>query len=123
MCLCVRVGVDNYFSEAFPQIFFNRLRPVFDRIGINLTVRNHALGNNPCYAYDACIATHVGDDVDIVVWEQVRHCHCHSMKYTQKHICSYTLNTCVDGGRTVLLFFLIIYPIILYIYVCVVNRV
>lgn len=35
-------------------------------------VRNHALGNNPCYAYDACIASHLGDDLDILTWEQVR---------------------------------------------------
>ena len=29
------------------------------------------LGNNPCYPYDACVATHMGDDVDVLTWEQV----------------------------------------------------
>lgn len=45
--------------------------PVFSKLNVNLTVRNHALGNNPCYAYDACVETHMGDDLDLLTWEQV----------------------------------------------------
>jgi hypothetical protein len=37
-------------------------------------VRNHAIGNNPCFPYDACIITHLGDDVDILLWEQSMNC-------------------------------------------------
>ena len=37
-----------------------------------LTVRNHALGNNPCYPYDSCVETHMGGDLDVLTWEQVR---------------------------------------------------
>jgi len=37
-------------------------------------VRNHAIGNNPCFPYDACITTHLGDDVDILLWEQSMNC-------------------------------------------------
>ena len=37
-------------------------------------VRNHAIGNNPCFPYDACITTHLGDDVDILFWEQSMNC-------------------------------------------------
>lgn len=29
------------------------------------------MGNNPCYPYDSCMSTHIGDDVDIITWEQV----------------------------------------------------
>jgi hypothetical protein len=31
-------------------------------------------GNNPCYPYDACAATHLGDDLDVVTWEQSMNC-------------------------------------------------
>lgn len=50
------------------------MKPVMDTLKINLTVRNHALGNNPCYPYDACIETHIGDDVDLIAWEQSMNC-------------------------------------------------
>jgi hypothetical protein len=40
-------------------------------VGMPFIVRNHALGNNPCYPYDGCMATHMGDDLDILTWEQV----------------------------------------------------
>jgi hypothetical protein len=63
---------DNYFYEAYPQVFHDAMAPVFRALRVNLTTRNHALGNNPCYAYDACIPTHLGDDLDILTWEQVR---------------------------------------------------
>jgi hypothetical protein len=53
-------------------VFSDTLAPAFASLGIPLHVRNHALGNNPCYPYDACVETHLGDDLDILVWEQVR---------------------------------------------------
>jgi hypothetical protein len=68
----VTAGHDSYFEEAFPQVFYLNLAPVLSKLHVNLTVRNHALGNNPCYAYDACIETHMGDDLDLLTWEQVR---------------------------------------------------
>jgi hypothetical protein len=69
----VTAGHDNYFSESFPFVMERRIAPLFARI-LNVTVvtRNHALGNNPCYPYDACVSTHIGDDVDFLAWEQVR---------------------------------------------------
>lgn len=49
-----------------------RISSVFkDLFNITVVTRNHALGNNPCYPYDACVATHVGEDVDFLAWEQV----------------------------------------------------
>lgn len=65
------VIIDNYFKEAFPQVFHDTLAPIFSAMAVPFVVRNHALGNNPCYPYDACIATHLGDDLDILAWEQV----------------------------------------------------
>lgn len=63
--------LDNYFSEAYPNVVYEKLLPIFHHLNYSLIVRNHAIGNNPCYAYDACIATHLGDDLDIATWEQV----------------------------------------------------
>jgi hypothetical protein len=65
-------NTDNYFNESFPQVFERTLAPVFAALQVPFVVRNHALGNNPCYPYDACIATHLGEDLDILAWEQVR---------------------------------------------------
>lgn len=68
----VTAGHDSFFSESFPFVFERRIAPLFATI-FNATVvtRNHALGNNPCYPYDACVATHMGTDVDLLAWEQV----------------------------------------------------
>jgi hypothetical protein len=52
-------------------VFEQTLAPVFAALQVPFVVRNHALGNNPCYPYDACIATHLGEDLDILAWEQV----------------------------------------------------
>jgi hypothetical protein len=70
----VTAGHDNYFSEAYPNVVYENLLPFFNSLNISLVVRNHAVGNNPCYAYDACIETHLGDDLDIVGWEQSMNC-------------------------------------------------
>lgn len=81
--------VDNYFSEAFPQVFHDTLVPLFRTMEVPLVVRNHALGNNPCYPYDACIETHLGDDLDILAWEQVRDSLCTTSMYLRW--CAHTL--------------------------------
>lgn len=70
----VTAGHDSYFAEAFPNVFYERMKPIMSTLGIDFQVRNHALGNNPCYPYDACLSTHLGDDLDIVVWEQSMFC-------------------------------------------------
>lgn len=69
--LCKFFALDNYFKEAYPNIVYTNLKPIFESINIPFIVRNSAIGNNPCYPYDACIATQVGDDLDILTWEQV----------------------------------------------------
>jgi len=50
------------------------MKPIFKQLNIALVVRNHAIGNNPCYPYGACIETHLGDDLDILTWEQSMNC-------------------------------------------------
>lgn len=92
----VTAGHDNFFNEAFPQIFYNNLVGIFKLAGVEMVVRNQALGNNPCYPYDACVETHMvnflfysslfiqrffiryflaqGDDLDLLAWEQSMNC-------------------------------------------------
>jgi hypothetical protein len=70
----VTTGHDNYFSDAYPNIIYQNLLPLFKLLNISLIVRNGAVGSNPCYPYDACIETHVGNDLDIVGWEQSWNC-------------------------------------------------
>lgn len=70
----VTAGHDNYIYEAYPAIVEKTLRNIFSPLGIELEVRNHAMGNNPCYPYDTCMSTHLGDDVDIITWEQSMNC-------------------------------------------------
>ena len=68
---------DNYIHEAYPNVFYEAMLPAMSLLldgtlnSSRFVVRNHALGNNPCYAYDACIETHLGGDLDILTWEQV----------------------------------------------------
>jgi len=70
----VTAGHDNFFNESYPMVVERNLVPIFNKLGIHLEVRNVALGNNPCYPYDACISTHAGDDVDLITWEQSMNC-------------------------------------------------
>ena len=49
------------------------LLPLLSSLPPPSPVRNHALGNNPCYPYDACMSTHMGSDLDVLSWEQVNH--------------------------------------------------
>jgi hypothetical protein len=70
----VTAGHDNYFHEAFPSVFERSLKIVFEKMHMKLVVRNDAIGNNPCFPYDACIATHLGDDLDFLAWEQSMNC-------------------------------------------------
>jgi len=70
----VTAGHDNYFHEAFPSVLNATLQPIFKSLDIELVVRNRAFGNNPCCPYDDCLETHLGDDLDVLAWEQSMNC-------------------------------------------------
>ena len=70
----VTAGHDSFFNEAFPSVVNRTMRSVLAAAGVELEVRNHAFGNNPCCPYDNCLETHLGDDLDIVAWEQSMNC-------------------------------------------------
>jgi hypothetical protein len=51
----VAAGHDSLFVEAYPALINQTLFPVFSALGVDLDVRNVAVGNNPCVPYDACL--------------------------------------------------------------------
>lgn len=70
----VTAGHDSPFIRSYPVLAGAMLKESFSSLGINLTVRNVAMGNNPCLPYDVCVRTFAGSDADIVVWEQSYNC-------------------------------------------------
>ena len=71
----VTAGHDSPFNTSFTVLVDHDLQHVFRAAGLNLTVRNVAIGNNQCMPYDLCVRTFAGDDADMVVWEQAFDCH------------------------------------------------
>ena len=67
----VTAGHDNYFSDSFPMIVQKRMQPLFNILGIDLTVRNIAQGNNPCEPYGFAYEAMGAVDPDFLHWEQV----------------------------------------------------
>ena len=60
--------------DAYPVLVGEYLSEPFKAAGVELITRNHALGNNPCNPYDVCVSAIVGDDADMVHWEQSYNC-------------------------------------------------
>ena len=66
----VTAGHDSPSNMSFPLITEKLMKLPFKIAGIELEVRNTAMGNNPCIPYDACSQTFSGKDADIIHWEQ-----------------------------------------------------
>jgi hypothetical protein len=64
----VTAGHDNYYNQSYPSVFDRRMRPVFDALGIDLRVRNIAMGATGCDPYNACYGPHADNDPDFVSW-------------------------------------------------------
>ena len=73
----VTAGHDNYFNQTYPAILLNKLYPIFDALGIELSVRNIAQGQNGCLPYDLCYNGMGGfgdEPLDYIGWEQSFNC-------------------------------------------------
>ncbi len=70
----ITAGHDNYIYEAYPNVFYETLLPIMNLLSLPFSVRNQALGNNPCYPYDLCVNTHMGTDFDVLTWEESMNC-------------------------------------------------
>ena len=73
----VTAGHDNYYSQAYPQVFERRMSSVFNALGINLIVHNTAMGANNCRPYAFCYVAQGGlpdVPIDWINWEQSFNC-------------------------------------------------
>jgi len=65
----VTAGHDNYFNQSYPLVLQRVAKDAFAAIGLDLVVRNHAMGNNPTIPASFCVLTQLGSDTDVAVWE------------------------------------------------------
>ena len=66
----VSVGRGNYFSQSFPFVVERVLRePMKQALGIDLIVRNGAIGGIPSFPYGWCLSHFLGKDADLVSWD------------------------------------------------------
>lgn len=70
----VTAGHDSPSNMSFPVVTEKLMKLPFKTAGIDLEIRNTAMGNNPCLPYDACSQTFSGHDADIIHWEQSYNC-------------------------------------------------
>jgi len=59
----------NYFNESYAHEFERLLAPVFKEAGIQLEVRNHAMGGTASMPTSLCIATFYGAALDMISWD------------------------------------------------------
>jgi hypothetical protein len=65
----VTAGHDNFFNQSYPLVLERELSRSFTAAGIDLVVRNHAMGNNPGTPSCFCVGSQLGSDTDVAVWE------------------------------------------------------
>jgi len=62
-------GHGNFFNESYAFAMERQLKPVFAAAGIELVVRNHAMGGTGCVPSAYCIGTVYGTDLDAIGWD------------------------------------------------------
>jgi hypothetical protein len=62
----VTVGRGNHLEEAYPHVLGNILSPALSTLGIELIVRNSAIGGIPSFPYGWCLRNFLGEDADSV---------------------------------------------------------
>jgi hypothetical protein len=65
----VTVGRGNLFSQSFPLVMERILKRPFDVLGVDLQVRNAAIGGIPSFPYGWCMSNFWGLDADVVSWD------------------------------------------------------
>jgi len=65
----VTVGRGNYFNQSFPFVLQDLLKPVFDKMGLEMIVRNAAIGGIPSFPYGFCLPHFLGMDADVISWD------------------------------------------------------
>jgi len=65
----VTVGRGNFFSQSFPFVMQRMLERPFKLAGIELHVRNAAIGGVPSFPYGWCLENFWGTQPDVVSWD------------------------------------------------------
>jgi hypothetical protein len=66
----VTVGRGNFFSQSFPFVLERVLKtPLKQILGVELIVRNGAIGGIPSFPYGWCLSHFLGEDADVVSWD------------------------------------------------------
>jgi hypothetical protein len=65
----VTAGRGNHFSQSFPFVMEDLLHTAFYEAGLDLTVRNAAIGGVPAFPYGWCMTNFWGDQPDVVSWD------------------------------------------------------
>ena len=65
----VTTGRGNYFHQSYPLVLEELLANAMKLLGIQLHVRNAAIGGVPSYPYGWCLDIFLGDDVDVHSWD------------------------------------------------------
>lgn len=65
----VTVGRGNFYNQSYPFVMERILKPVFEELDLELTVRNSAIGGIPSFPYGWCLANFLGTDSDVVSWD------------------------------------------------------
>ena len=65
----VTAGHDNFFSQSYPIVLQKILLKAYTAAGLNLEIRNHAMGNNPSIPAAFCVKSQLGGDTDVAAWE------------------------------------------------------
>jgi len=65
----VTAGHDNWYNQSYPFAFERAASCAFKAAGINLIVRNAALGANQAFQYGLCTQWMFGPDADLVFYE------------------------------------------------------
>ena len=62
-------GHGNLFNDSYPIVFKQAFAPLCDAAGIELIVRNVALGGLPSFPNSLCMKDVFGADLDLIVWD------------------------------------------------------
>lgn len=65
----VTTGRGNYFHQSYPLVLEKLLTKAMNLIGIELHIRNAAIGGVPSFPYGWCLDIFLGDDIDVHSWD------------------------------------------------------
>lgn len=65
----VTAGHDNMFNQSFPIVWGQLMQEAFTAAGVELVMRNHAMGWNPIHPSYFCVGEIAGQDADVTMWE------------------------------------------------------